>query len=121
MYRIIRQEGPFNLFNGATMATCRAVLLTIGQLCMYDQCKHLLLDHSNGLMQDNLITHFSASLMAGAIATTITHPLDVVKVRMMNAPPSASEGIFSCIVNVVRNAGPFGFFKGKANSKHRVE
>ena len=47
------------------------------------------------------------------LATTITHPLDVVKVRMMNAPPMDSGGIFSCIVNVVRTAGPFGFFKGK--------
>jgi dicarboxylate transporter 10 len=113
LYRIVRHEGAKTLFNGSTMATARAVLLNIGQLAIYDQCKQLLLLHTNGLMQDNLVTHFSASLIAGAIATTITHPLDVLKVRMMNAPASASKGIGSCAAALVREAGLIGFLHGK--------
>lgn len=69
--------------------------------------------HSHGLMQDNLVTHFAASLTAGTVATTITHPLDVLKVRMMNAPPSASKGILSCAAGIVRDGGLFGFLKGE--------
>lgn len=114
LYRIVRHEGPLQLLNGATMACARAVLLTVGQLCMYDQCKHLLLERTGGVFRDNLATHFSASLMAGAIATSITHPLDVVKVRMMNAPPSASNGILACVAGVFKDAGIFGFLKGRS-------
>ena len=32
LYRVVREEGPFKAFNGATMASSRAVLVTIGQV-----------------------------------------------------------------------------------------
>ena len=86
----------------------RAILMTIGQLCFYDQIKQTLL--ASGLFGDNLVTHFTSSLGAveilffswniktlfsewlnnfsqGAIATTMTQPLDVLKTRSMNAKP----------------------------------
>ena len=40
----------------------RAILMTIGQLCFYDQIKQTLL--ATGYFQDNLVTHFSSSLGA---------------------------------------------------------
>lgn len=39
--RIIREEGLTRLFGGASMATGRAVLMTIGQLSFYDQIKQM--------------------------------------------------------------------------------
>ena len=75
--------------------------MTIGQLCFYDQIKQTLL--ASGFFGDNLVTHFTSSLGAvrfwrkkiasskifvqGAIATTMTQPLDVLKTRSMNAKP----------------------------------
>jgi len=50
------------LFNGATMATSRAVLMTIGQLAFYDQIKQGLL--TSGYFVDNLVTHFTSSFLA---------------------------------------------------------
>ena len=32
LYRVVKEEGPIKSFNGATMASSRAVLVTIGQV-----------------------------------------------------------------------------------------
>lgn len=109
---VYREEGVRCLFNGATTATARAVLVTIGQLSMYDQYKFLLLTHMSAVFQDNLLTHFTSSLLAGATATTLTQPLDVMKTRMMNASPGEYKSIADCATSIFRTAGPIGFFKG---------
>lgn len=62
MIRVSREEGFIKLFNGCSTATGRAILMTIGQLSFYDQIKQYLLTHAN--MNDNLGTHFAASLSA---------------------------------------------------------
>lgn len=109
IYRVATEEGMTKLFNGATMATIRAVLMTVGQIAFYDQIKQLLLQ--SGWFKDNIGTHFTASTLAGAVATTITQPLDVMKTRMMNARPGEFKSIFHCFVYTAK-LGPLAFFKG---------
>lgn len=109
---VYRNEGVKCLFNGATTATARAVLVTIGQLSMYDQYKYLLLTHMDAIFADDLLTHFTSSLLAGATATTLTQPLDVMKTRMMNAAPGEYKSIADCAASIFRSSGPLGFFKG---------
>ena len=109
VFRIIKEEGVPKLFGGATMATSRAVLMTIGQLSFYDQIKQVII--SSGLGGDNLSTHFSSSFCAASIATMMTQPMDVMKTRMMNAPPGTFKGIGDCFVYTAK-LGPAGFFKG---------
>jgi len=109
MARVYREEGLRNLFSGADWATGRAILMTIGQLCFYDQIKQTLL--ATNYFGDNLVTHFTSSLGAGAIATTMTQPLDVLKTRSMNAKP----GEFASSVDVFKTTlreGPMAFYKG---------
>jgi len=43
--------------------------MTAGQLASYDEFKKLLL--KTAIMRDNLATHFTASFMAGFVATTM--------------------------------------------------
>lgn len=62
LWRVYREEGVIKLFSGASMATSRAVLMTVGQLSFYDQVKVFLL--STGYFADNPNTHFLASLTA---------------------------------------------------------
>ena len=62
MIRVAKEEGLAKLFNGANWATMRAVLMTIGQLCFYDQIKQTLLE--TPYFSDNLVTHFTSSLGA---------------------------------------------------------
>ncbi|XP_039491291.1 mitochondrial dicarboxylate carrier [Drosophila santomea] len=109
LIRVYRQEGFKRLFSGATTATARGILMTIGQIAFYDQTKIYLL--ATPYFQDNLITHFTASLVAGTIATTLTQPLDVLKTRSMNAKPGEFKGLWD-IVKHTAKLGPLGFFKG---------
>lgn len=109
IFRVYKEEGGRRLFSGASTATGRAVFMTIGQLSFYDQVKLTLLN--SGYFQDNLITHFLSSLTAGAIATTLTQPLDVLKTRAMNAKPGEFKSMLELIVYTAK-LGPLGFFKG---------
>lgn len=110
VWRVVTEEGFTRLFSGATMATCRAVFMTVGQIAFYDQTKYLLI-HYTSHFQDNLVTHFTASLIAGAIATTLTQPLDVLKTRAMNAKPGEYRNLWH-IITYTGRMGPQGFFKG---------
>lgn len=109
MFRVRREEGFKRLFSGATTATGRGFLMTIGQIAFYDQVKYLLL--KTGYFKDDPRLHFSASLAAGAIATTLTQPLDVLKTRAMNAKPGEFKSTWD-IVKHTAKLGPLGFFKG---------
>lgn len=79
---------------------------------MYDQFKYILLKYVPSVFEDNLLTHFTASTMAGAVATTLTQPLDVLKTRMMNAAPNEYRSILHCVSVIMKQHGLLGFFKG---------
>lgn len=108
LLRVYKEEGPKRLFSGASTATGRAIFMTIGQLSFYDQVKLFLLKAGLG---DNTATHFLSSLTAGAIATTLTQPLDVLKTRAMNAKPGEFKGMLDLVLYTAK-LGPLGFFKG---------
>lgn len=107
LIRIYKEEGFKSIFNGSSMAIIRGAFVTIGQLAFYDKFKQILL--KTKYFNDNLVTHFSASLLAGCVATTITMPLDVLKTRLMNA--SGKSGLFVCLKDVL-SLGPSALFKG---------
>ncbi|XP_071745079.1 mitochondrial dicarboxylate carrier isoform X1 [Lepeophtheirus salmonis] len=109
LVRVAREEGFRKLFNGADLATARAVFVTTGQLCFYDVVKEQLL--SSGYFQDNLTAHFTSSLAAGAIATTLTQPLDVLKTRAMNSKPGDFKGPIDLLTFTAKQ-GPMAFYKG---------
>ena len=49
--------------------------------------------------------------MQGAIATTLTQPMDVLKTRAMNARNNDARGVKALILSTARE-GPMSFFKG---------
>nr|CAD7452216.1 unnamed protein product [Timema tahoe] len=107
LWRIHREEGLRGLFSGATMATGRSVLMTIGQLSFYDQIKMFLMSHTS--LKDNITTHFTTSVLAGAIATTLTQPIDVIKTRTMNARPGEFKEHGVRTTDMESLSGPSGF------------
>ncbi|XP_018898252.1 mitochondrial dicarboxylate carrier [Bemisia tabaci] len=107
--RVWKEEGFRRLFSGVEMATSRAVLMTVGQLSFYDQVKQFLI--STPYFSDNPTTHFLSSLTAGAVATSLTQPLDVLKTRAMNAKPGEYKNLWH-LVTYTAKLGPLGFFKG---------
>ncbi|XP_056144573.1 mitochondrial dicarboxylate carrier [Lampris incognitus] len=108
LYRVWKEEGMKKLFSGATMASTRGALVTVGQLACYDQSKQLVL--ATGYLTDNILTHFLASVFAGGCATVLCQPLDVVKTRLMNSKEEYG-GVFHCLRETAK-LGPKAFYKG---------
>ncbi|XP_036945002.1 mitochondrial dicarboxylate carrier [Acanthopagrus latus] len=108
LLRVWKEEGVRKLFSGATLASSRGALVSIGQLSCYDQSKQLFL--STGYLTDNVLTHFLASVFAGGCATILCQPLDVVKTRLMNSKLEY-RGVFHCLTETA-NLGPKAFYKG---------
>ncbi|NXQ65842.1 DIC protein, partial [Quiscalus mexicanus] len=108
MYRVLREEGVKKLFSGASVASLRGALVTVGQLSCYDQAKQLVL--ATGFLSDNVFTHFLSSFIAGLCATFLCQPLDVLKTRLMNSH-GEYQGVVHCAMETAK-LGPFAFYKG---------
>ncbi|XP_049418242.1 mitochondrial dicarboxylate carrier [Epinephelus fuscoguttatus] len=108
LLHVWKEEGMRKLFSGASMASSRGALVSVGQLSCYDQSKQLVL--ATGYLTDNILTHFLASVFAGGCATILCQPLDVVKTRLMNSKLEYG-GVFHCLTETAR-LGPKAFYKG---------
>jgi len=62
IFRICKEEGVQRLFSGASTATSRAIVVTIGQLSFYDQVKAMLIQ--SGMFGENQITYLLSSFTA---------------------------------------------------------
>ncbi|XP_004539134.2 mitochondrial dicarboxylate carrier [Maylandia zebra] len=108
LFRVFREEGIRKLFSGASMASSRGAMVTVGQLACYDQAKQLVL--GTGMMGDNIFTHFLSSFIAGGCATFLCQPLDVLKTRLMNSKGEYT-GVMHCLQETAK-LGPLAFYKG---------
>lgn len=108
LIRMVREEGAASLFRGVWPNSARAVLMTASQLASYDVFKSQLLERTS--LKDGLTVHFSASLMAGFVATTVCSPVDVVKTRIMSA--QTKEGLWTLVKRITASEGILWTFKG---------
>ncbi|KAI6817034.1 hypothetical protein KC367_g8816 [Hortaea werneckii] len=108
LVRMAREEGLGSLFRGVWPNSTRAVLMTASQLASYDIFKKELLQRTN--MGDTLTTHFSASFMAGFVATTVCSPVDVIKTRVMSA--KTQENMLSLVTRITQQEGLGWMLKG---------
>lgn len=70
-------------------------------------------DFENGKELLQAATHFSCGLMAGLLASLVTHPADVVKTRMQ-IKPEVYRSILQAYRKILADAGPRGFLIGFA-------
>lgn len=110
LMRMVREEGWRSLFRGVWPNSVRAVLMTASQLASYDGFKRVLVTHTS-LTRDHLTTHFTASILAGFVATTICSPVDVIKTRLMSAT-SSPEPLPRLLVSIYRREGISWVFRG---------
>jgi len=106
--RMIREEGWQSLFRGVWPNSMRALLMTSSQLATYDAFKRLILIETP--LGDGITTHFTASFLAGFVATTICSPVDVIKTRVMSA--KESEGLITILKDTCRQEGVKWMFRG---------
>lgn len=112
LVQMIKHEGVGSLYRGFWPNSARAVLMTTSQLATYDSFKRLCI-HSFG-MSDNLTTHFTASFLAGFMATTMCNPVDVIKTRVMHASPAETHGhgLVGLLKDICRKEGVRWMFHG---------
>ncbi|KAI8099199.1 mitochondrial carrier domain-containing protein [Halteromyces radiatus] len=110
MYRICRDEGPRVLLRGLGTSTQRAVLITVSQMTSYDEFKIGLVNTLG--WYDGMMTHFTASLLAGLVATTVCSPLDVVKTRIMSAHVHDGKHPIQIMLQMIKMEGFGSLFRG---------
>lgn len=76
LYRMVSSEGLSSLFRGLVPNTIRATLMNASQLATYDIAKEGLM--ATGVFQEGTLLHFSASFVAGTVATTVCSPAEYV-------------------------------------------
>lgn len=110
--RVISQsEGLLSMWRSGLLPNMnRAMIVTVGQLAAYDQCKEIL--RHNAGMPDTIPTHFAASFMAAFIASALSNPVDVAKTRLMTQKSQVYTGMANCLATVVRDEGPGALYKG---------
>lgn len=112
--KIAKTEGVMAMWRtGVVPNMNRAMIVTVGQLAAYDQCKQTLLAYG---AKDTIPTHFGASFMAAFIASAMSNPVDVAKTRLMNQKGGERlySGMGDCIASTVRAEGPLALYKGFA-------
>ncbi|KAJ7102422.1 mitochondrial carrier [Mycena belliarum] len=114
LFNLAKEEGFRGLGRGLGTNTARAVLMNASQVGSYDYFKAMLLRHSgtvlNYQLNDNLLLHVSASLLAGTFATTVCSPADVMRTRIMSSTSDAS--FIHVLTSSVREEGVRVLFKG---------
>ncbi|KAG8849342.1 Mitochondrial dicarboxylate transporter [Tulasnella sp. 330] len=110
LFRMIREEGVSSLTRGIYPNVIRSMLMNASQLAAYDWSKSILL--KTKYFGDNIYCHFTASLFAGTVATTVCSPADVLKSRVMNASGPGSSSTIAVLKKSFKNEGPMFMFKG---------
>merc|ERR1719408_585625 len=91
------------------------MIITVGQLAAYDQCKQALHEYFD--FGDHVGTHFAASFSAAFIASAMSNPVDVAKTRLMNQKgegPPIYTGTVQTMATIAKNEGPLALYKGFA-------
>lgn len=120
---IARTEGVLGLWSGVGPNIVRNSVITAAELATYDEAKQRLL--ATGLFGDNVGTHMLSGVTAGFVATVVGSPVDVIKTRIMNQKAGAGgvrpySGPIDCLVKIMKNEGPVGFYKGFSSNAARI-
>ncbi|CCE62083.1 hypothetical protein TPHA_0B04130 [Tetrapisispora phaffii CBS 4417] len=113
LYRIVLVEqngGVRRLYAGWQPNLMRGVLMTASQVVTYDLFKNYLVSTLH-MAPSEKKTHFTASLMAGLVATTVCSPADVMKTRIMNSHKH-HEPVLASLLAEIRNEGIGFIFRG---------
>lgn len=94
-YRMKQYEGWRAFVQGIWPNCFRSGIMTASQLASYDAFKRLL-QKLGDTSEEKPLIHFSASLLASLVATTVSNPMDVIRTQLMSSSKSVS------VVTIVR-------------------
>lgn len=111
--KIIKTEGFFNLWKGATPTIVRAMMINLGMMAPYEECKARLKKY----IGEGYHTYILSSFIAGFLAAFLGLPFDNIKTKIqkMKAGPNGKmpySGFFDCLVKSAKNEGITRFWVG---------
>ncbi|KAM0950653.1 putative mitochondrial carrier protein [Dioscorea sansibarensis] len=105
---IVKIEGPVALYSGLAPAMTRSFLYGGLRLSLYEPCKSF---SDSVFGSANIFVKLVSGTISGAIATAVTNPVDVLKVRLqMNTNPKKSS--VGELRQILSEEGLKGFWKG---------
>jgi len=120
LVQIYRQEGIRGLSCGLLPTIVRDAPYSGLYLMFYTQLKQNVVPKFRNVLgfEENLgalqaATHFSCGMLAGLLASLVTHPADVVKTKMQISP-ELYHSIVHASKKILADAGPRGFLIGFA-------
>ncbi|KAA8543171.1 hypothetical protein F0562_021334 [Nyssa sinensis] len=106
--QVVKNEGPRSLYLGLTPALMRSVLYGGLRLGLYEPSKHAC---ELAFKSSNILFKIASGAFSGAIATALTNPVEVLKVRLqMN--PNLRRGAIVEIQKIASEEGIMALWKG---------
>lgn len=105
-----RSEGMRGLWKGVSTNVARLSVVNSTEIVVYDVIKSYIL--YKAWMDDHVPCHFVSAIAAGFITTIVASPIDVVKTRFMNSGPGQYSNPVQCAMQMLKENGPTGFYKG---------
>ena len=106
---IIKENGFYGLWKGATPNIMRGSLVNFGELATYQISKDNIKKNLN--LDECSLLHFLSSLSSGFAGAICCTPADVIKSRLMKKN-SEYSGIIDCTKKTILNEGIFAMYKG---------
>ncbi|XP_010240838.1 PREDICTED: mitochondrial substrate carrier family protein ucpB [Nelumbo nucifera] len=107
--KMLKTEGPRALYLGLTPALARSVLYGGLRLGLYEPAKHIC-DWAFGTT--NMLVKIASGGFSGAVATAITNPTEVLKVRLQMNSNMGKGGAIREIRRIASEEGIQAFWKG---------
>ncbi|KAL6952428.1 hypothetical protein U1Q18_034208 [Sarracenia purpurea var. burkii] len=106
--QLLKTEGPRSLYLGLTPAFMRSVLYGGLRLGLYEPSKYVC---DMAFESSNVLVKIASGAFSGAIATALTNPVEVLKVRLqMN--PNSRRGAIGEARKIASEEGITGLWKG---------
>lgn len=105
----LKNEGPRSLYLGLTPALTRSVLYGGLRLGLYEPSKYAC-DWAFG--STNVFVKIASGAFAGSVATSLTNPIEVLKVRLQMNPNARQGGPVIEVRRIVSEEGIWALWKG---------
>lgn len=109
---ILRKDGVPGLYKGFRATMLRDVPETILQFTVYQYLQNFFFPHGATCSGSKSRSSLLIGAAAGAVASTVTTPLDVIKTYMQCSPEAGRRGFLPCTLSILKHQGLKGLFAG---------
>lgn len=122
--RIIREEGVLTLWRGSSPTVARAILMNVGMLTTYDECKEKI-SHYRHEKTPSQSTLLLSSAISSVVCSLMSLPADNLRVKLQRMKPNPDgtmpyKGLMDCGMRSIQREGVLGLWIGYPTFYFRV-